>query len=107
MGTGLQVCSLDIAGAPSFPDMEGELPASSYRSPPVSPFIDISTNDLSLSVSPAPEIHSKNSLPLSPSGAMSEDNHDRATLVSQSSLYRAEQPGCKLFAIFVKRIVTR
>jgi len=46
----------DIAGIPCFPDMEGVLPASSNRSPPVSPVIDMSAYDLLSPVSSMPSM---------------------------------------------------
>jgi hypothetical protein len=97
----------DIAGVPSFPDSEGALPASSYRSPPASPVIDMSAYDLPLPVSPvfpAPEIYSDISLPVSPSAAMPEDNPNPADLVSQPASTGPAQPACILFPIFDKRV---
>ena len=91
----------DIAGVPSFPDMEGELPASSYRSPPVSPVIDMSAYDLPLTVLPAPETHSEYPLPFTPSAAMLKDHPDSAALVTQPALSR---PDCKYFPIFDERV---
>ena len=84
--------------------MEGELPASSYRSPPASHVIDMSAYDLPLPVFPAPEIYSENSLPLSPLAAMPEDNPNPAALVTQPAPDGPAQPDCKLFPIFDKRV---
>ena len=92
---------------PSFPDMEGELPASSYRSPLASPVIDMSAYDLPLPVSPSPEIYSENSLPFSLLAAMPEDNTDCSALDSQPTLNRSEQPDCILFSNFDKRVYNR
>jgi len=93
----------DIAGVPSFPDMEGELPAS-YRSPPASPVIDLSTYDLPLPVLPSLDNSSENSFPMSPLAAMPEDIPNSAALVSQPAPNRSEQPACKIFPIFDKRV---
>ena len=88
--------------------MEGVLPASSYRSPPASPVIDMSAYDLAflpvLPVFPAPEIYSENSLPLLPLAATPEDNPNPAALVSQPAPNRPAQPDCKLFPIFDIRV---
>ena len=94
----------DIAGVPSFPDMEGELPASSYRSPPASPVIDMSAYDLPLPVLSAPDIYSENSMPFSPLAAMPEDNPNPAAFVRQPAPNRPAQPDCKLFPLFDKRV---
>ena len=94
----------DIAGVPSFPDTEGVLPASLYRSPPASPVIDMSAYDLPLSIFPAPEIYSENSLPSSPLAAMPGDNPNPADLVSQPASPRLAQPACNIFPIFDKRV---
>ena len=83
--------------------MEGELPASSYRSLPASPVIDMSAYDLPL-VFPAPEISSENSLPVSPFAAMAEDNPNPADLVSQPASTGPAQPACIIFPIFDKRV---
>ena len=91
----------DIAGVPSFPDMEDELPASSNRYSPPSPVIDMSAYDLPLHVLPAPETYSENSLPLSPLVAMPKDHPDSAALVNQPALNRSD---CILFPIFDKRV---
>ena len=97
----------DIAGAPSFPDMEGELPASSYRSPPASPVIDMSAYDLplpALPVFPAPEICSEISLPVSPLTVMPEDSPNPADSDSQPASTGPAQPACIIFPIFDKRV---
>ena len=96
----------DIAGVPSFPDMEGGLPAFTYRSPPASPVIDMSAYDLLLPVPvfPAPEIYSENSLPYLPLAAMPEDNPNPAALVRQPAPNRSAQPECILFPSFDKRV---
>ena len=90
----------------SFPDMEGVLPASSYRSPPASPVIDMSAYDVPVPVPvfPAPEIYSENSLPLLPLAAMPEDNPNPAALVRQPAPHGPAQPDCKLFPLFDKRV---
>ena len=81
----------DIAGVPSFPEMEGVLPASSYRSPPASPVIDMSAYDLPLLVPvfPAPDIYSENFLPFLPLAATPEDNLNPAVLVRQPAPNRS------------------
>ena len=93
---------------PSFSDTEGELLASSYRSTPASPVIDMSAYDLLLPVPvpvfPAPEIYSENSLPFSPLAAMPEDNPNPADLVSQPASTELAQPACNIFPIFDKRV---
>ena len=94
----------DIAGVPVFPDMEGELPASSHRSPPALPVIDMSAYDLPLPVFPAPEIYSYISLPVSPLAAMPEDNPNPADLVSQPASTGPAQPACILVPNFDKRV---
>ena len=96
----------DIAGVPSFPDMEGGLPAFTYRSPPASPVIDMSAYDLLLPVPvfPAPEIYSENSLPYLPLAAKPEDNPDPAALIRQPAPNRSAQPECILFPSFDKRV---
>ena len=89
----------DIAGVPCFPDMEGELRASSHCSPPASPVIDMSAYDLPLPVFPAL------SIPTSPvaTGAIL----DMADLDSQPVSIlgrRPAPPDCNIFPIFDKRV---
>ena len=84
--------------------MEGELPAS-YRSPPASPVIDLSTYDLPLPVLPSLDNSSENSFPMSPLAAMPEDILNSAALACQPAPPpRSEQPACKLLPIFDKRV---
>jgi hypothetical protein len=86
--------------------MEGELPASSHRSPPASPVIDMSAYDLPLPVPvfPAPEIYFENSLPFLPLAAKPEDNPNPAALIRQPAPNRSAQPECILFPSFDKRV---
>ena len=86
--------------------MEGALPASSYRSPPASPVIDMSAYDLLLPVPvfPALETYSENSLPFLPLAAMPEDNPNPAALVRQPAPNISAQPDCILFPSFDKRV---
>ena len=98
------ILDTDIAGVPCFPEMEGGLPASSYRSPPMSPVIDMSAYDLPLPVFPAPEIYSENSWPFLPLAAMPEDNPNPAALVKQPAPNRSAQPDRILFPSFDKRV---
>ena len=81
-------------------------PASSYRSPPVSPVIDMSAYDwpLPAPVFPIPEIYSENSLPYLPLAAMPEDNPNPAALVRQPAPHGPAQPDCILFPLFDKRV---
>ena len=84
--------------------MEGVLPASYPRSSPASPVIDLSAYDLSLPVLPSLDISSENLLPMLPLAAMPKDIPNSAALACQPAPNRSEQPACKLFPIFDKRV---
>ena len=84
----------DITGIPCFPDMEGVLPESSNRSPPVSPVIDMSAYDLLLPVSSMP------SMP--PVVVSTGDNADNQPAPSRGS--RPALPDCIYSPDFDKRV---
>ena len=80
--------------------MEGELPASSYRSPPALPAIDMSAYDL-----PLPAFPVSPSTPTSP--VATGDNLNTADLDSQPASvlgHRPAPPDCSIFPIFDKRV---
>jgi hypothetical protein len=83
----------DIAGIPCVPDLEGVLLASSNRSPPVSPVIDMSAYDLLLPVS---------SMPSMPPVVSTGDSADSQPAPSRGS--RPALPDCIYSLDFDKRV---